>query len=37
MKVGSDSSHPELCERCTPVIQEMGFVPTAKDAAVANV
>lgn len=28
--VGSDSQHPELCERCLPVIKESGFTPPAK-------
>ena len=25
--VGADSEHPELCERCAPVVKEIGFVP----------
>ncbi|KAI7846319.1 hypothetical protein COHA_000156 [Chlorella ohadii] len=25
--VGSDSEHPELCERCAPVVREIGFAP----------
>lgn len=28
--VGSDSEHPELCERCAPVVRELGFSPPAK-------
>jgi isoleucyl-tRNA synthetase len=32
--VGSDAEHPELCERCSPVIRAMGFKAPA--AAVAE-
>ena len=24
-RLGGDAAHPELCERCTPVITAMGF------------
>ncbi|PSC70632.1 isoleucine-tRNA ligase [Micractinium conductrix] len=33
--VGSDAKHPELCERCLPVINEMGFEAPAPVAAVS--
>jgi len=33
-QVGADEGHPSLCERCSPVIRDMGFtLPTP--AAVA--
>ena len=25
--VGASAAHPELCERCLPVIEQMGFQP----------
>ena len=27
--VGADAEHPELCERCAPVVSEMGFTPAS--------
>ncbi len=37
--IGSDVAHPELCERCTPVITAMGFklpnMPAQEPAAAA--
>ena len=33
--VGDDKEHPELCERCSPVIREMGIESPLKAAAAA--
>lgn len=33
--VGRDTGHPELCERCTPVVADLGFTPAAATAPVA--
>ena len=33
--VGADSEHPALCERCAPVIRDMGFKLPAPAPAVA--
>lgn len=34
--VGSDGAHPSLCERCSPVIRDMGFqLPNIEPAVVA--
>ena len=33
--VGSDKSHPSLCERCVPVINEIGFQLPPTDAVAA--
>jgi isoleucyl-tRNA synthetase len=33
--VGGDHRHPELCERCLPVIESMGFDGPTTTAAVA--
>lgn len=27
--VGADAEHPELCERCAPVVREIGITPPA--------
>ena len=34
-KVGLDTEHPSLCERCSPVIRDMGFELPASQPAVA--
>ncbi len=34
-RCGQDAEHPELCERCGPAVQEMGFkLPAAAAAGV---
>ena len=33
--VGQDSEHPTLCERCSPVIRDMGFKLPSPQSAVA--
>lgn len=33
VQVGHDCVHPELCERCVPVIQNMGIKPSGPAAA----
>ena len=33
--VGSDGAHPSLCERCSPVIRDMGFQLPSVEPAVA--
>ena len=32
-RVGDEPAHPQLCERCAPVVQEMGFEVPEPDAA----
>lgn len=34
--VGADADHPELCERCAPVVRELGFVPPPTTPKVAE-
>ena len=34
-KVGQDAEHPSLCERCSPVIRDMGFELPKSQPAVA--
>ena len=34
--LGDNSHHPDLCERCTPVIQQTGFVPAAQATAATH-
>ena len=34
-KVGQDTDHPSLCERCSPVIRDMGFELPKSQPAVA--
>lgn len=36
IQLGSDATYSDLCERCTPVIQHMGFIPARTTAAVAS-
>ncbi len=33
--VGQDADHPSLCERCSPVIRDMGFELPKSQSAVA--
>ena len=35
-QVGQDAEHPELCERCLPVIMDMGFQPPAPAAQASS-
>lgn len=34
-RVGEDLEHPALCERCSPIIRDMGFQLPASQSAVA--
>lgn len=35
--LGTHQDYPDLCERCTPIVLDMGFVPQAKVAETAAV
>lgn len=35
-QTGSDSKYTDLCERCTPVMEQLGFIPGPKAAIAAN-
>lgn len=35
MRLGGDASHPELCERCTPIVRALNFSLPAKEPVAA--